>query len=79
MMRAEYALLKPEDFTPIDIDEIKRDWEKINNVPNSRWKRIEEDLNIINNDKLPYTLRTFVLNNLSYCVVTIMMYQLKTY
>lgn len=76
MMKTEYVLLEPENFILIDIDEIKKDWEKIFGIPNSRWSRIEEDLNIIKNDKLPYTLRTFVLNNLPYCVVIILMNQI---
>ena len=79
MMSMNYSLLKPEDFMPIDISEIKKDWEKINNVPNSKWVKIEEDLNIIKNDKLPYTLRSFVLNNLPYCVVIILMNQTKIF
>ena len=77
MMRTEYVLLKPENFTPINIDEVRKDWEKINNVPNSDWQKIQKDLAIINDDGLPYTLRTFKLNNLPYCVVIILMYQLN--
>lgn len=78
MMKANYSLLKPEDFTPINIEEVKKDWERINNVPNGMWYEIQETLEIINDTMYPYTLRTFKLNNLSYCVVTIMMYQQKT-
>lgn len=75
MMRTEYTLLKPEDFTPINIDEVRKDWERINNVPNNMWSEIQESLEIINDDMYPYTLRTFKLNNLPYCVVIILMYQ----
>lgn len=76
-MKTEYSLLKPEDFTPINIDEIRKDWERINNIPNSQWEKIQRDLEVINDDELPYTLRTFKLNNLPYCVVIILMYQLN--
>ena len=76
-MKANYTLLKPEDFTPIDIEEVKKDWVEVNNVPNGMWFEIQETLEIINDNEYPYTLRTFKLNNLPYCVVNIMMYQLK--
>ncbi|MFW6377084.1 MAG: hypothetical protein ACOCZ5_00425 [bacterium] len=76
-MKANYDLLKPENFTPINIKEVEKDWKRINNIPNSKWKQIQRDLEIINDDGYPYTLRTFRLNNLPYCVVIIMMYQLN--
>lgn len=75
-MNEKYVLLKPEDFTPINIKEVEKEWKRTNNVPTgSDWSEIERSLNMINEEFLPYTLKTYVLNNLSYCVVHILMNQ----
>lgn len=77
MVKNNYILLEPINFTPIDIDNVKKDWEEINKIPNNLWDDIEKKLININNESYPITLRTFMLNNLPYCVVKIIMFQLN--
>ena len=69
---SKYILLKPEDFISINIEEIEKEWKRINDVPTSGWSVIERNLSMINDEALPYTLRTYLLNNLPYCVVMIL-------
>lgn len=77
MVKNNYILLEPINFTPIDIDNVKKDWEEINKIPNNLWDDIEKKLININNESYPISLRTFMLNNLPYCVVKIIMFQLN--
>jgi len=72
MKKTKYILLKPEDFISINIEEIEKEWKRINDVPTSGWSVIERNLSMINDEALPYTLRTYLLNNLPYCVVMIL-------
>lgn len=65
-------MLTLEEYTPINIAVVKSIWEREYNVPNQRWESIESALEIINNDKLPNTLRLFNLNHLPFCIVEIM-------
>lgn len=67
-------LLKPEKFTSIDIEKVKEEWNKIMDIPNNRWDDlgIPDSLELINNEKLPYTLRTVFLNMLPYLVIQIL-------
>jgi len=65
-------MLKPENFIPIDVNKVKIERDKIYNVPNSMWNKIELDIKTINDVSLPYTLRTFLLNHLPYCVVILL-------
>lgn len=65
-------MLQLKDYTPIDIDYVKKEREKIYNIPNSNMEYIKRDLQSINDKSLPNTLRIYLLNHLPYCVINIL-------
>ena len=62
-------MLNVDDYIMINISEIKKKRDEIYNVPNSKWEDIQRDIDVINNNALPLTLRTYLLNHLPYCVI----------
>ena len=64
-------MLQLIDYVPIDSELVKYYRERIFNVPNSGWDKIEKDITVINDFSAPTTLRTYLLNHLPYCVIEI--------
>jgi hypothetical protein len=64
-------MLKIEDFVPINIEKVRKERDKVYNIPNSDWEKIKINLEVINSSFHPYTLRTYKLNHLPYCVIEI--------
>jgi coproporphyrinogen III oxidase-like Fe-S oxidoreductase len=65
-------MIELNKFLPINIDFVKKERDKIYNIPNNDWKAIKRDLEIINDITIPHTLRLYMLNHLPYCVIEIM-------
>jgi hypothetical protein len=63
------GLLELEDYIPINIDFAKSEHERIFNIPNTDWEGIAVDLETINNNEAPRTLRIYLLNHLPYAIV----------
>ena len=63
-------LLDLNHYFPINIEPIKSNWDTYMNVPtNTKWEEVKSIIDIVNNDVLPVTLRTFYLNMLPYFVI----------
>lgn len=67
-------MLRLDDYIPIDADKLKKEWDAILNIPNNRWEKHNMDaaIKIINNSKLPHTMRTVKLNMLPALAVLIL-------
>lgn len=67
-------MIQIKDYCPIDVDYVKKEWDKIMNVPNDQWniRGIDKELEVINDDGYPYTLRTIKLNLLPNLIIEIL-------
>ena len=66
-------MLELKNFYPINLEEVKKRWNEIMNIPNTAWEDLEVERNIrlINNTNAPHTLRTVQLNLLPALVIEI--------
>ena len=67
-----HNFLELENYVPIDIEFVRKERDKVYNVPNAGWDKIKPDLETINNLSAPITLRHYLLNHLPYCVIKIL-------
>lgn len=58
---------------PVNIAKVKQEWMAVFNVPNDNWPDIQEGLEALNSDDIPHTAKVFLLNNMPYSVVTILL------
>ena len=67
-------MLKLEKYYPIDKDKVKKRWDEIMNIPNDQWnlKNIDREIEVINDNEYPYTLRTVKLNMLPALIIEIL-------
>lgn len=61
-------MLELENYVPIDIEKVSKEYLRIYNVPGNRIPNIIRELETINNEQLPVTLRTFLLNHIPICI-----------
>lgn len=66
-------MLELKDFIPIDKDKVKTRWDEIMNVPNDQWniRKLDHEIDVINDEDYPTVLRTVKLNMLPALVINI--------
>lgn len=65
-------LLELKDYVPIDKRYLSSQRAKYIDIPNDGWDIISRDIDIINNENLPTTLRVYKLNSLPFIIIQIM-------
>ena len=67
-------MIELEKYYPIDRNKVRSKWDEIMNIPNNQWdiNNIDNEIEVINDDKYPYTLRTAKLNMLPYLIIEIL-------